>query len=557
MRSRADRGRPRLSDRQRRRQEVQRCFAECGLLGGPRGLDPRPETAAAQDGGFGRRLRGALERLGPVFSSFAVYLGSRPDLLPVADCVELAALPDRAQPAPAGAVLERLAAELGREPRDLYAELDETPFESRLLVQAHRATLRNGEPVLVRVVRPGLEAWLEPDLELLDLLADIPGPGPAPDRPLAEAVDDFRQALPDMLDLAAQAAALDALATDAGRLDLIATPRVVRELARPKAITLEWVGGVPLDAALQPGYGKPGPTLLERQQDRLGLARRVAIAWLYRALRGPSFPVEPIAGLVVLAEGRIAFTGGPFASPAALSQSHLWGYLIAAAERDPDRACTYLLREMTGATAAGEEQVRLRLRQVVPFRDGAWTASGDSLAEHLFVHWRLARECGYRPRTHLVAFYRGLFAVAAAARRLAPEQDALAEALQEVRLLTTAGQLRDMMTLTEMRQNLERYAVLMAELPQRLDEVLTRAAAGDGGWAARQARGPEPGGERGSTLLVAAFIAAVAALTLLARQLAGAGLGWAEPAAAAVALLLGGLLLRGLGSGRRRARGDG
>ncbi len=556
MRSRADRVRPPLGERQRRRQEVQRCFAECELFGGPRGLDPRPATAAAQDGGFGRRLRGALERLGPVFSSFAVYLGSRPDLLPVADCVELAALPDRAQPAPAGAVLERLAAELGREPRDLYAELDEAPFESRLLVQAHRATLRNGEPVLVRVVRPGLEAWLEPDLELLDLLADVPGPGEALDRPLAVAVDDFRQALPDMLDLAAQAAALDALATDAGRLDLISTPRVVRELARPKAITLEWVGGVPLDEALQPGYAKPGSALLERQ-DRLSMARRVAIAWLYRALRGPSFPVEPIAGLVVLAEGRIAFTGGPFAAPTALSQSHLWGYLIAASERDPDRACTYLLREMTGATAAGEKQVRLRLRQVVPFRDGAWSASGDSLAEHLFVHWRLARACGYRPRAHLVAFYRGLFAVAAAARRLAPEQDALAEALQEVRLLTTAGQLRDMMTLTEMRESLERYAVLMAELPRHLDEALTRAADGTRQPASYVGR-PERGDERGATLLVAAFVAAVAALTLLVRQLAGAGLAWAQPAGAAVALLFGGLLLWRLGSGRRRsARGDG
>lgn len=543
------------ADPRRRRQEVQRCLAECGLLDGPRSLDPRLKTAAAQDGGFGRRLRGALERLGPVFSSFAAYLGSRPDLLPAADCVELTALPDRAQPVPAVAVLERLAAELGRDPRDLYAELDEAPFESRLLVQAHRATLRSGEPVLVRVVRPGLEAWLEPDLELLDLLADVPGPGAAPDRPLAQAVDDFRQALPDMLDLAAQAAALDALATDAGRLDLISTPRVVRELARPKAITLEWLGGVPLDAALLPGYGQPGPTPLERQ-DRLGLARRVAIAWLHRALRGPSFPVEPIAGLVVLAEGRIAFTGGPFASPAALSQSHLWGYLVAAAERDPDRACTYLLREMTGATAAGEEQVRLRLRQVVPFRDGAWSASGDSLAEHLFVHWRLARACGYRPRAHLVAFYRGLFAVAAAARRLAPEQDALAEALQEVRLLTTAGQLREMMTLTEMRENLERYAVLMAELPRHLDEALTRAADGTRQPASYVGH-PERDDERGATLLVAAFVAAVAALTLLARQLADAGLGWAEPAAAAVALLLGGLLLRGLGSGRHRARGDG
>ncbi len=61
----------------------------------------------------------------------------------------------------------------------------------------------------------------------------------------------------------------------------------------------------------------------------------------------------------------------------------------------------------------------MRLRQIVPFRDGSWTPSGESLAEHLFLYARTARECGYRPRRPLLELYRGLFAVALLSQRLA------------------------------------------------------------------------------------------------------------------------------------------
>lgn len=559
MSGRARTARPARSARRLRQQEVQRCLAEHALFAGPRRLSRGGGAAAAPDAGFGHRLRSALERLGPVFSSFAIYLGSRPDLLPLTDCLELAALPDRAPAASIGEVLALLAAELGCAPHDVYGELDEQPLASRLLVQAHRATLRGGGPVVVMVVRPGLlglpglprlDDELEQDLELLGLLAAVPGPGGKRDRALAEAVEDFRRALPAMLDLAAQAAALESLAAAAREGGSMQVAGVVQELTRPRTITLHRPGGSPLEEVLQ----------RERQaaddagrHDLALAARSLAIAWLRGALVGSSFPVEPVAGLVLLPASGVAFGAGPFATPSAAFQGHLWSYLLAAAERDPDRACTHLLQEMSGVTVAGEDRLRLRLRQVVPFRDGAWSAGGESLAEHLFVHWRLAHESGFRPRAHLVEFYRGFFAVARAARRLAPERDVVAEALHEVRLISAVGQVRDLMSLGALRENLERSALAMAELPQRLDEVLTRAAAGGptpqvraGGASGASA----PGRPGAVTVLVTAFLVAVTAVALLVGQLAGAGLSWADPAGAAVTALLGGLLLRGLRSRR-------
>src|SRR3954463_12317958 len=72
------------------RREGEECLARWGRLRRPRPLAGSPATEDA----FGRRLRGALLELGPVFSAFGLYLASRIDLLAAADSLELAALPD-------------------------------------------------------------------------------------------------------------------------------------------------------------------------------------------------------------------------------------------------------------------------------------------------------------------------------------------------------------------------------------------------------------------------------------------------------------------------------
>jgi predicted unusual protein kinase regulating ubiquinone biosynthesis (AarF/ABC1/UbiB family) len=533
-------------ERKARQREIERCLAEHALLRRPHHLGREAETG--ED--LGRRLRAALAGLGPVFSAFGLYLATRPDLLPAGDCLELADLPDRMEPMPAGAIRSLLADALGVPPEEVWAEIGELPLESRLVTQAHTARLHSGEAVVVRVVRPVLDEGLVLDLELLDLLGEVPvghaanGSPRAADRPLAEAVADFRTDLVGRVDLGTEAAALELFAADTADLGFLHVPQVWRHLSGPRVLTTERLGGATLReiAALdRPSAEAAAPP------DLRDLARRLCILWLRQALLGRAFPVEPrVEDLLILPRGRIALASGPFAKPPSAVQGNLWSYLIAAAKQDPDEACTYLLREMTAGPEANEEQLRLRLRQVVPFRDGAWSLGGDSLAEHLFVHWRLARECGYRPRLHLLAFWRGLFAITSASRQLAPERDTLHEALQEVRLVTSFGQVRDLMTTRQLQDNLERYALLATQLPQKLDEVLTVAAMG-GAVPARPAAEPHGAERRDSLSLVIAFVLALAALTLAARQLTAAGAPWAEPAGAVTALVLGLLLLRALG----------
>jgi ubiquinone biosynthesis protein len=551
------------------RREVESCLARWGLLDRPRPFAGSPAALPGLpgpqvDAPFGRRLKGALQELGPVFSAFGLYLSTRVDLLAAADCLELSAIPNRVPPLPAAAVREWIAAELGRPAHAILAELEAEPCESRLLVQGHRARLADGQPVVLRFVRPGAGEAVERDLERLPQLAAAfaesarGGPG-GPENPgnpgdprrwhggvLGEAIADFRRSLGEGADLAATAEALGLLALDAEVFGLLAAPAVRPDLCTPRLLTIVDPGGADLDSALA---AAPEPSAGGDDARQRELARLLCVAWLRQALEGRVFPVSlPEAGARVLAGGRLALLAGSFARPPAADRANLRGFLTAMAAHEPDDACSFLLREMTPAgPEAAEEALRLQCRQVVPFRDGAWSDAGTSLAEHVFVLARLARAYGFRPRAQLVAFYRGLAAAAVAARQLAPLRqdgdDAMLEALKEVRVLTSFAQVREAMT-PPWSDQMGRYAMLMSELPGKMDDLLSQAAQGGARLAHPDARRPARR-DSGTPLLLGGALLVLAALALLLHYFVrtGALAGRGEAVGATLFLAVGGILL--------------
>jgi predicted unusual protein kinase regulating ubiquinone biosynthesis (AarF/ABC1/UbiB family) len=533
--------RPQRSDAERqRRSQVEDCLARWALLGRPRRLQAVPE-AGLSEAGLGARLRGALTELGPPFSAFGLYLASRIDLLAAIDALELAALPGWVSPLPIDAFRERVAAELGRPSGELYAVLEAEPFESRLLLQSHRGRLASGEPVIVRLVRTDAEEEIQANLELLPLIGEALVAQGWTAAAAREVLADFRQSLREQVDLQAALQDLDLLAVDAEVFGRLVAPAVCRELTTARLITTADLGGLSFGIAV-PDLRQPwGPAVDPRE-----LVRSLCTVWLRQALAGRVFPVEVRAEDVrVLPDGRLGFQGVAFSRPPAAAQADLQEVVMAIAFRDPDAAGSALLREMVREDGANSmEQLRTHLRQLVPFRDGSWSPSGESLAEHLFLYARTARACGYRPRRPLLEFCRGLFAVGLAGRRLAPAHDPLFEGLQDFRMLTGVSQVRDAMSFGNWGGQLDRYALLMAALPQRLDEMLTLAAEGGARPAPPDTVRPSRRAES-SHLVLAAALMVLAALALLLHHFVqvGALAGWGETIAAVLFLTVGSLLL--------------
>jgi ubiquinone biosynthesis protein len=118
-----------------------------------------------------RRLRQALEELGPTFAKLGQILSTRPDLIPPEAVAELAALQDQVTPLDEHDVVVVMEQELGVPWEDVFASIEAEPLAAGTIGQVHRAVLDNGERVVVKVQRPTAENDIMRDLSLLELFA--------------------------------------------------------------------------------------------------------------------------------------------------------------------------------------------------------------------------------------------------------------------------------------------------------------------------------------------------------------------------------------------------
>ena len=130
----------------------------------------RRETKGLQEflaPNFGVRLRRTLDDLGPTFVKFGQVLSTRSDILPEGVLSELQKLQDTAKPMPAGVAQGIIERELGAPVEELFAAFDPLPLGSASIGQVHKAVLRGGETVAVKVQRPEAPRRVAGDLELM------------------------------------------------------------------------------------------------------------------------------------------------------------------------------------------------------------------------------------------------------------------------------------------------------------------------------------------------------------------------------------------------------
>lgn len=114
-----------------------------------------------------QRLRTLLEELGPTFVKFGQLLSTRPDLMPGDFLEELSRLQDNVPPFPLNEVQAIISAELKRPLPEVYASFETDPLAAASISQVHKAILKDGTPVVVKVRRPGIRRQMEIDLEIL------------------------------------------------------------------------------------------------------------------------------------------------------------------------------------------------------------------------------------------------------------------------------------------------------------------------------------------------------------------------------------------------------
>jgi ubiquinone biosynthesis protein len=188
------------------------------------------------------QLRRRLERLGATYVKLGQLLALRHDLLPERVTRELSSLLDRLPAIPYSRFLELVAAELGRDPFEVFSYIETHPLGSASIGQAHRAGTHDGRAVILKLVKPGIRELLRRDLALLA------GVGRLLDRPFRRfeprrAIAEFSYYVLREVDLELEADNAETFAANFGDQPEIVFPRILREHSTRNLLCMEYLRG--------------------------------------------------------------------------------------------------------------------------------------------------------------------------------------------------------------------------------------------------------------------------------------------------------------------------
>jgi ubiquinone biosynthesis protein len=230
----------------------------------PRFWRRRPVRAEA---GIGRltmpqRVRRTLEELGATYIKVGQFLSGRADLLPPDYIEELSKLLDAAPPVPVEEMREVLKEEMGVPVEELFATFDDTPIASASIGQVHRATLFDGQQVVVKIQRPEIEQVVDADLDFLlrqarflESRSDV-----MRDYNVVAIAEELARSLREELDYQGEGRNAERLRNNLRRDPRFRVPVVFWSLTSKRVITLEYLDGIQfneLERLREGGYRLP------------------------------------------------------------------------------------------------------------------------------------------------------------------------------------------------------------------------------------------------------------------------------------------------------------
>lgn len=204
----------------------------------------------AQRESTARRFRELLNELGPTFIKLGQVMSTRADLLPAEYIRELATLQDAVPPFPIDQVHAQIRTGLGKEAHELFAHVEQVPLAAASIAQVHRARTLEGDEVVIKVRRPGIEEQIRADIPVLRSLARF-----------LEAVveetgiytptgivDEFDRAINEELDFIHEAENLRAFQETHAQRKTIRIPKLYEDLSSAQILTMEFMPGQKLSA---------------------------------------------------------------------------------------------------------------------------------------------------------------------------------------------------------------------------------------------------------------------------------------------------------------------
>lgn len=371
-----------------------------------------PREAAKAD-----ELAADLEKLGPTFVKLGQLLSTRVELLPGAYLEALSRLQDKVEPFGFDQVEKAVTTELGVRLSKAFQEFESTPLASASLGQVHRARLRSGEVVAVKVQRPDIRGQMVEDLEALEDIAQFLDKSTELGRhyEFVRMLNELRKSLLRELDYRLEANNLTIFHEKLRGFDRLIVPKPVADYSTERILTMEYVPGKKV-TDLSP--------LARMEFDGDALAEQLFRAYLDQILVEGFFHADPHPGNVfVTPDYRVALLDlGMVGRLTPRLQEDLLQLLLAIAEGRGDEATELAIK--IGEPRKGFDQAEFgrRIGEIVAQQKTA-TVEKMQTGRLLLEVTQSAADCQIRVPSELTLLGKTLLNLDQVGRALAPDFD--------------------------------------------------------------------------------------------------------------------------------------
>jgi ubiquinone biosynthesis protein len=294
-------------------------------------------------------LRNILTELGPVYIKLGQLMSTRPDLLPAKYIDALSSLQSTVPPVPAGQMEPFIRENLPQPPEEIFAELDYTAIAAGSIGQTHKAVLKDGRPVALKVQRPGIERLVERDMSLIRDLARLVSSTQFGQRyNILELAEEFTDAIRAELDFRTEAEYTDLLRRNLHKSpwfdpEQIVVPEIFWDLTNSQLLVMEWLDGSPI--LTHPIASNPDEAAMEKREAVTTLLFR---AFFQQYFVDGFFHADPHPGnMFYLQDGRVALLDcGMMGRLDPRTRAVMTEMVLAIANSDAQR-CTQLALKLT------------------------------------------------------------------------------------------------------------------------------------------------------------------------------------------------------------------
>ncbi len=432
--------------------------------------DPLDFQAAPPVPPEAKELADDLEKLGPTFVKLGQLISTRSDFVPAAYMESLTRLQDKVEPFPYERVEAIVSVELGARISRAFAEFDETPMAAASLGQVHRAVLRSGQVVAVKIQRPDVRETVVEDLDAMaEIAAVLDAHTDAGKRyQFGAMIEELRKSLIRELDYRLEADNLRLMRKNLSEFHRILVPAPIDDYCSGRLLTMEYVSGQKIT--------KLNPVAM-LELDGTGLAEELFKAYLHQILLAGFFHADPHPGNILITQDhRVALLDlGMTARIGTNMQESILRLLLAMSEGQSDRAGE--IAQKMGEPQENFDELRFR-REIGNLLGQQQDASMQKLqvGKVIMDITKISAESGLRVPSELTMLGKTLLNLDLIGRTLAPEFDPNesirrnASELMQKRTMKSLSPGNLLTTLLEAKE-------LVEKLPSRLNQFFELLAA--------------------------------------------------------------------------------